>query len=344
MASPGTVTIAPFEGDKILKMLKAAALTHAIAETARMEWKTYDESTVLNALYALGSLWGKERPGYVDVHVASAREVLPRYEQVLDQYLSALVRSLAQGPVEVHNCLHRIERIHDIDRDKVRSMLQDSHLINQQVALELGEVVQQLAAIPAASTIAFTLLGGGVALYSLALGTGAALGTAGYAASAAAFTPTASAAGFLGMGYGITGSVVKSWYEVPNAQALAISTAAEAGKTALKEVPGKLADHFIESAGKSRDLHERSASFLNSAIRRRAQEVQMMAEGQARQRAEQTLGRFHSANVAAHTRIGVSKLKVGAGAFLQGFLVVFLAYQDMQDAVEEYTKTVESVR
>ncbi|MBK7927537.1 MAG: hypothetical protein IPJ98_08595 [Bryobacterales bacterium] len=146
------------------------------------------------------------------------------------------------------------------------------------------------------------------------------------------------------MGYGITGSVVKSWYEVPNAQALAISTAAEAGKTALKEVPGKLADHFIETAGKSRDLHQRSATFLNSAIRRRAQEVQMMAEGQARQRAEQTLGRFHSANVAAHTGIGVSKLKVGAGAFLQGFLVVFLAYQDMRDAVEEYTKTVESVR
>ncbi|MBK7927538.1 MAG: hypothetical protein IPJ98_08600 [Bryobacterales bacterium] len=144
-------------------MIKAAALTHAIAETARMEWKSYDESTVLNALYALGSLWGKERPGSVDVHVASAREVLPRYEQVLDQYLSALVRSLAQGPVEVHNCLHRIERIHDIDRDKVQSMLQDGHLINQRVALELGEVVQQLAAIRAASTIAFTLLGGGVA-------------------------------------------------------------------------------------------------------------------------------------------------------------------------------------
>lgn len=344
MASPGTVTIAPFEGDKILKLIKSAALTHAIAETARMEWKAYDESAVINALYALGSLWGKERPGYVDVHVASAREVLPRYEQVLDQYLSALVRSLAQGPVEVHNCLHRIERIHDIDRDKVQTLLQDGRLINQQVALELGELVQQLAAIRAASTIAFTLLGGGVALYSLALGTGAALGTAGYAAGAAAFAPTASAAGFLGMGYGITGSIVKSWYEVPNAQALAISTASEVGKTALKEVPGKLADRFIEQAGKSRDLHERSASFLNSAIRRRAQEVSMMAESQARQRAQQSLGRFHAANVAAHTRIGVSKLKVGAGAFLQGFLVVFLAYQDMRDAVEEYSQTVASVR
>lgn len=344
MASPGTVTIAPFEGDNILKMLKAAALTHAIAESARMEWSAYGESTFINALYALGSLWGKERPGFVDVHVATAREVLPRYEQVLDQYLSALARSLAQGPVEVHNCLHRIERIHDIDRDKVQTLLQDSRLINQQVAAELGELVQQLAAIRAASTIAFTLLGGGVALYSLALGTGAALGTAGYAAGAAAFAPTASAAGYLGMGYGITGSFVKSWYEVPDAQALAISTAAEAGKTALKEVPGKLADRFIEEAGKSRDLHQRSAAFLNSAIRRRAQEVQLMAESQARQRAQETLGRFHTANAAAHTRIGVSKLKAGAGAFLQGFLVVFLAYQDMRDAVQEYSQTVESVR
>jgi hypothetical protein len=130
---------------------------------------------------------------------------------------------------------------------------------------------------------------------------------------------------------------------VPSCGALAITAATEYGAAVLKDAPGKLGEKIVEQAGKSRDINERAVKFLNSSIRRRAQEVQMAAAGQA-QGAQRTLDRFHKANFAAHNRIGASKLRAGAGAFLQGFMVVYLSYKDVQDALEEYNQTVASVR
>ena len=108
-------------------------------------------------------------------------------------------------------------------------MVRDAQEINREVAAELGEFVQQLAVVRAAATIALTVLGGGVALYSMALGTGAAVGAAGYAVAAEGFAATASAAGGVGFGYGIAGALVKSWNEVPSCGALAITAATEYG-------------------------------------------------------------------------------------------------------------------
>jgi len=337
------VKIAPLQGDKVLRMLSGAALTHAIAESATLEWKTYDDSTLINALYSLGSLWGKEKPGYAEVRMSTREQVLPRYDEILNRYLNTFVGAMGQGPAGIHSCLGRIEHIRDLDREKIDAVVRDALEINREVATELGEFVQQLAVVRAAATIALTLLGGGVALYSMALGTGAALGTAGYAVAAEGFAATASAAGSVGLGYGITGALVKSWHEVPSCGALVITAASEYKTSVLKDAPGQIGEMMVKQAGQSRDINERAVKFLNGAISRRAQEVQMAAAGQA-QGAQRTLDRFHTANLAAHNRIGASKLKVGAGAFLQGFMVVYLSYKDVQDALEEYNQTVASVR
>lgn len=338
------IKVAPLNGDKVIQLLRGAALTRAMAESATLEWKTYDESTLINVLYSLGSIWGMEKPGYAEVSIKSRQQLLPRSDEILMQYLRNFADAMGQGPAQMHTCLERIERIRNIDREKLEAIARDAREINSEVAAELGEFVQQLAVVRAASTIALTLMGGGIALYSIGLGTGAAVGAAGYAAAAKGFAATAAIAGNIGLGYSITGAVVSSWYEVPACGAVAITAAGEFAKAKAMDLPGKLGEKLVEKAGQSREVNEKAVNFLNGAIRRRAQEVQMAASAQAQQQGEHTLARFHNANFAAHNRIGAAKLRAGAGAVLQGFMVVYLAASDIRSAMEEYDKTVASVR
>jgi hypothetical protein len=336
------VRIAPLNGDKVVHLLCGAALTRAMAESATLEWKTYDESTLINVLYSLGSIWGKEKPGYAEVSIKSRQQLLPRYDEVLTQYMKNFATAMGSGPAQMHSCLERIERIRNLDREKLDAVARDAREINSEVAAELGEFVRQLAVVRAASTITLTLLGGGIAAYSIALGTGAALGAAGYAAAAQGFAATAATAGNIGLGYSISGAVVNSWYEVPSCNTAAITAAGELVKAKAWDLPGKLGEKIVEKAGQSREVNEKAVNFLNGAIRRRAQEVQMAASAQARQQGQRTLGRFHNANLAAHNRIGTSNLRAGAGAVLQGFMVVYMTASDIRSALEEYDKTVAS--
>ena len=114
-------------------------------------------------------------------------------------------------------------------------------------------------------------------------------------------------------------------------------------RRSLKDAPGKLGE---KTSGASRQEPRHQRACRQVPQRRYPPPRSGSPDGRRRPGpgAQRTLDRFHKANLAAHNRIGASKLRAGAGAFLQGFMVVYLSYKDVQDALEEYNQTVASVR
>lgn len=338
------LSIAPFEGIQILRLLKSAALTQAMAQSIQIEWKSSDMGWA-TPLYSIASLWGVEGPGAAELTMKTGQELLPYADQLLQRYLEGFAKAMALGPAEMHKYLSHVEVQRDAARLNIQAALADVHGVNREVSEKLGDAVKTAAFIKASATIALALLGGGIGIYSIALGTAAAAGTGG--AAAVAWGATAGTAGWIGTGYSIAGTLVKHWNEVPTAKATIISPVVDdVGGEFLKWTDwtdyglGKV----LDKAGESRDLHQRAADFLNRAIHRRAEELMLTAAGPGQQQAHNTLNRFVNANVRAHQGLATARTAaVGLGA-LRGFLCVYVAANDISSAVTEYRETAAAVR
>jgi hypothetical protein len=338
------LTIAPFAGTEILRLLKSAALTQAMAQSVQIEWKSSDMGWAA-PLYSIASLWGVEGPGYAELTMKTGRQLLPWTSQILQRHLEGFTKAMSLGPAEMHDFLSRVEAQRDNARLNIQAALADVQDVNREVAEKLGDAIRHAAFIKASATVALSLLGGGVGLYSIALGTAAAMGTGG--AAAAAWGATAGTAGWVGTGYSIAGVLVKNWNEVPTARAVIISPVVDdVGGEFLKWTDwtdyglGKA----LDKAAESRDLHQRAADFLNRSIHRRAQELMTTAAGPAQEKAHHTLNRFVSANARAHQGIGKAGTAAAGLGVLRGFLCVYVAYSDISSAVNEYRETAAAVR
>ncbi len=341
---PRPIPTAPLDGTQILRLLKSAALTQAMSESVSIEWKTTDMGWA-SPLYAIASLMGKEAPGRVELNMKTGKELLPRVEQLLGMYLQGADRAMSFGPAALHGYLTRVEGLRDRNRTAINAALRDVQGINQDVAAQLGAAIQTAAFIKASATIALTLIGGGISLCSIWLGSAAAMGVGG--AGAAAWGATAGMAGKVGMGYGIAGALVKNWNEVPVARATVISPAVtDVGKEFVKW--NDWADWGLEKlqdrAASRIDLHQRAANFLNQAIRRRADQLMLTAPGPAQQQAQNTLNRFVAANARANQAMVRPRVAFGALGALRGYVCVYAAYSDLKGAIEEYRETVDGLR
>jgi hypothetical protein len=334
----------PMDGTQIVRLLKSTAFTQAMAESIQIEWKT-TEMGWASPLYAVASLWGKEGPGAAELNMKRGKELLPRTEQLLGMYLKGFERALDRGPAAVYEYLNRAERLRNTSRDNINKALQEVQEINRDVAAQLGEAIRNAALIRASATIALSLLGAGVGLYSLALGTAAGMGIGG--AGAAGWAATAGTAGWVGTGYGIAGALVKNWNEVPAARAVLISPVVDdVGGEFVKwnDLTDKGLEFVQNKAATSRDLHQRAADFLNGAIRRRAQTLMATAPGPAQQQAQKTLDRFVAATARPNAGIARTKLATGGLGALRGFLCVYVAYSDIQGAMNDYREAVAASR
>jgi hypothetical protein len=338
-------TIAPFQGNYVLRLLQSAALTKAMAESIQIEWKSTDMGWAA-PLYAIASLWGTEGPGVAELKMSTGQQLVPRMARLLHLYLEGFDRALDSGPAAVHDYLTRVEAQRDSARLHIQSALADVHRVNWEVSQKLGDAIRTANFIKASATISLSVLGGCVGLYSIALGTAAAMGT-GSAAVAAAWGTTAGAAGWVGTGYSIAGALVKNWNEVPAARAVIISPVVDdVGAEFLKltDWTDKGLEFVLSKASDSRDLHQRAANFLNQAIHRRAEALMITASGQAQQQAQKTLDRFVAANVTANQGVGTAKHVAGGLGVLRGFLCVYVAYNDISAALTEYRETEAAVR
>lgn len=222
MPEPVPVLLLGFE--RTMNYLRSAALGRAMAESCTLEWKSYDESTVLNAIYTL--LPWKEKPGSVEMKMARGDELGERYGHHLRHLVSGWTTAMFHGAVATKTFLDRVESRKARDAAHIEQVAQDVREINAQVVGELTSAINNLAAIKLGSTIAIAALSGGASIYAVGL-----LGTAG-AASAAAVAATA---GMINTAYSVTGSLISNWHKAASAKVVGVTI------EGAKAVGGKLA-------------------------------------------------------------------------------------------------------
>lgn len=341
-----SMKIMPLDGNSVLCLMRSTAYAQALAESVNIEWKSNSHGSswwdMLPDLHTVTKVWGNIDAGTAQLNMAKGKELLQRTGWYLEKHLHNFDRALGEGPVAVQLFLNQLQAMRDRRIADVHAALRDVHDVNRQIFNDLSEAMRTTAFIAASATLSLTVIGVCVSGCALALGTSAALGSAGAATGAAAWGATAGAAGWVGTGYGIAGALIKSWNEVPEASAIVINPTVDAvGGEFLKwnDWADKGLDLLQSKAGNNVDLHQRAANFLNGAIQRRAQILMSTVAGPAQQAAQNNLDRFTAANLKAHTAIGQARGAAAGIGVLRGFLCVYVAYKDIQGALDQYEET-----
>lgn len=337
--------ILPLDGTTVLRFLRSTAFTQALAESVTVEWKSNPQSwnpLEWNPLHTVSKLWGNVDAGTAQLNMASGKELLLRTQQLLEGHLRRFDVAMGEGPIAVFTLLNRLQTIRDHRVKDIHAALRDVHEVNLTIFNELSKAMATAGFIAASATIALSVIGVCVTGCALALGTSAALGSAGAAAGATSWAAAAGSAGWVGTGYGIAGSLIKSWNQAPAAGAIVISPAVDGvGAEFLKwnDWADKGLELLQNKAGQNIELQQRAVAFLNGAIRRRAQALMTTAAGSSQQLAQNTLDRLTAANYKANTAIAKSRGAFAGLGVLRGFMCVYVAYNDIKGALEQYEET-----
>ena len=316
-----------FSLEKTMKYLRSAAMSRAMAESCNLEWKTYDDSMVINAIYALMP-W-KEKPGSVEMKMAGKEELGERYGHYLRKYVTNWTTAMFMGPVAVKTCLDRIDLQRERDRAHIAQVAQDVREINAEVANQLGDSIKVLASIKLASTILVAGISGGAAVASVAY-----IGTPLYAGLSA----SAGTLGAINTAYSITGSIVSNWYKSPTAKAVGVTV--EGVKAAGGKIGGDVGEAIFKGGKAAMEGSEAGMSiaaarmnqaregFMNAARHRGRANARRAFEKGAQQMTQAVEG----VNQARRTMSLGSKVVVGAA--------VFFAAVDIYQGIGEFSEDI----
>jgi hypothetical protein len=309
--------------ESTMRFLKSAALGRAMAESCTLEWKTYDESMVLNAMYALMP-W-KEKPGNVELKMARGDELGERYGHYLRKYVSGWTTAMLQGAAATKTYLDRVDAMRGQDRAHIAQVSADVREINAEVAGELTSAVNTLAGIKLASTIAIAALSGGASIYAVgALGSAGAAGAAGMAATA----------GLVNTAYSITGSLVSNWHKAAGARAVGVTI------EGMKAAGGKLAGDAGEkmfTQGAAMAAANQSAMLAAAEKMTQARNGFMSAvRHRGRANSLRAIGRAADDVSTAARNINQGRAAMSAGSRLAVGAAIFFAAVDVVQGIGEY--------
>ncbi len=339
MATPGAPLIC-YDLPTVSRFFRSVALAIAFQKHTSIEWVTYRDSKVLNAVYAV--LFWKEPPGTAEVKMASRQSIERTTDELHQQFLFAWIDKLHQGgPTAGNDYVNQMARLRDYARQAVQDVYRDASQINAEVINQTQDAIVALARIKLAATVGVAVIGGaaGVAFALGAAGGAAAGGITVFGLQAGASATTFGLAGF---GYSATNSILKTWEQGPQAKIAAVSV--DTGKYVASEAGGKIAGGVLDKALAQQG---RSAQIMSSAegqIRKYSQKLaeETLRKGQRRKAqnivhgATQQLAReTANFNKAAQT----AKLARGVGV---GIPVLFAAW-DIKDAWGDYQETMQAV-
>ena len=316
--------------DKTLRFIRSTAMARALAESARLEWKSYDDSVFLNVVYGLMP-W-KEKPGSVEVQIAHGKALHDRQHEIAMASLEAWTKTWASGPQAMCNYMNGLERVRAGSLESLEMVFHDARAINSAVEQQLNSSIRTFAAIKLGATVAVALIAGGAAI---AIGAGATAVSAGGATLA--FGASGTAFGATSTAFSITCSLIKEWNAAPTAKVVAVSK--DTGKYLAGEAIDKTADYMVKKAGVSQALHEQMLAKADRLIDHYSQMIARTGRQKVKKRAMSKLGE----NLAKHevAQQGIkqsSQLGKAAGALKTGAPIVFAAW-DIWDAVGDFRET-----
>lgn len=347
MAPAPHANIVCYDLPAISRFFRSVALSVAIQQTTQMEWVTYRDSKVLNAVYTV--LFWKEPPGTAEVTMANRAVVQAKTDQMHEQFLRIWIDRLATGgPQAAHEYVTRMERLRDAAREAVQEIFRSASAINNEVIGQTNDAIVALARIKLAATVGVAVIGGavGVAYAAAAVGGGAAaaggISLLGVQAGASATT-----FGVAGLGASLTNSIIKNWEQAPTATVAAINadTGKDVGKYVASEGAGAVASLQLVKALEGMGRSDQILRSLQGEIEK--QSAKLAQEGLKRSAARRAGNRLATAQAQAALRTaeqaGFRQTARVAGTAMRGIPVVFAAW-DILDAITDYNQTVAGAR
>jgi hypothetical protein len=311
----------------------------ALQRHISLEWQTYRDSRVLNAVYTV--LFWKEPPGVAEVKIGAADAILRTTDELHQHFLLVWIDKLSQGgPKAAHDYVNQMAAVRDYARDAVNSVFRDASEINSEVANETRDAIVALARIRLAATVGVAVIGAaaGIAFAAAAAG-GAATGVTVFGVEAGASSLAFGATGF---GFSATNSIIKTWEKGPSAQVAAVSL--DTGKAAVSEAGGHVAGHVIEHALKEQAHSQQIIKSAEGQIRKYSERLAQAGLRKAAARKATSIVQGATRQIARQTETiaGMANKMKWAGRAAKGIPVVFAAW-DIIDAIGDYNETVKDL-
>ena len=317
------VQVACLDLAALVGFFRSVALAVETQANTKLEWKNYDESTVLNIAYAMMP-W-KAKPGMAEVS-QNWNTIREGADTKAAHFFNTFLEKLSSGgPAAAGTYAEQMQRLKQDALQGVQMVFNDARQINAEVAGQAGQAARNLATIQFTCTIllaatgCYVALGGAVP--AVMMGNMSAL-------------QMGAGVGAVNLGYNITGAFVKDAFSWKTAQAVAIEVgkdqAQKHGTAYLERKQGEAAAKLAEQG-----------NLLQSARARVEQLNQKLAGklGDAR-RARYTRGVATQTGIAqgAQQKMAKAGLQQGAAKVVaKGIPIVYLAMDiwnassDLQD-------------
>ncbi len=334
MAEP-SIPIICYDFTAVSRFFRSVAVSMALQRNTMLEWTTYRDSSVLNGIYAV--LFWKGAPGTAEIRTGNSFWVEKETDELHERFLLAWLKKLHEGgPEDANAYVSHMAGVREAAKDAIYDVIRDAAAINSAVAGETRDAIVFLARVRLAGAVGVAVIGGaaGVAFAAAAIGGGAAAagGLTIFGLQAGA---SAGAFSAVGLGYSVTGSLIKTWEDGPKAKVAAVSM--EAGKAGASEAAGTLAQKVFDQAltdqARSKQIISSAEGQIRKHSERLAQEnLRVAARAKSSNIVNQSTRQIagESDNLA---RAGNAARYAGAAA--RGIPVVFAAI-DIMDAFSDY--------
>jgi len=326
----------------VSRYFRSCALVIATQQSLRIEWETYRDSKVLNAIYTV--FFWKEPPGMAVVKEGTPEKVERRTNEMHERFLLAWVRKLSEeGPGAAQGYITNMGHLRDMARKDMMEFYRNVSDINNDVIRETQQGITNLARIKLGAQVGVAVIGGvvGVGFVAAAAAGGAAAGGLTILGLQAGATGTGFA--LAGAAHSITHSVIKNWDAGAGAQIVGIST--EVAKGGGSELMGAGAGRALENALAGSAKAQSAIRSAEGEIRK--QSARLAQQGLTRKASEKAARRVadNTTRVAARTAelAKHNTRAVGATAVGVTIPVVFAAW-DIWEAVGDYRDTMKANR
>ncbi|WP_332698089.1 hypothetical protein [Bosea sp. (in: a-proteobacteria)] len=328
----------------VSRFFRSCALVIAAQQSLRIEWETYRDSKVLNAIYTV--FFWKEPPGMAVVKDGAPEKVERLTNELHERYLLAWVRKLSEeGPGAAQGYVTNMGHLRDMARKDTQNFYRNASNINSDVIRETQDGINNLATIKLGAQIGVAAIGAVVGIGFVAPALVGGTLTAAGSLTIFGVKAGATAAGFAiaGAAHSITHSVIKNWDAGANAQVVGIAT--EASKAGSSEVAGRVAGRVLDNALAGKETAQSAIRSAEGEIQK--QSARLAQQGVTRKASAKAARRVadNTTRVAARTAelAKHNSRAVGATAVGVAIPVVFAAW-DVLDAYSDYRETTAANR
>jgi hypothetical protein len=338
------VSVVIYDLHTISRFFRSCALLLASQQSLRIEWETYRDSKVINAIYTV--FFWKEPPGIAVVKEGAPEKVERRTNEMHERFLSTWVRKLSEeGPGAAQGYVTTIGQLRDMARKDMQDFYRNASDINNDVIQETQNGINNLAAIKLGAQIGVAAIGAvvGIGFVAPALVGGALTAGGGLTILGVEAGAGAAAFGATGLAHSVTHSVIKNWDAGAGAQVAGI--AIEKSKAKASDLAGTGAQRVLDKALASSANAENIVRSVQGEINK--QSNRLAQQTLTRKAAEKASSRIAAGNAQLATRTAelaarnrnVTLARAGGVAVP----VVFAAW-DIMDAISDYRETTAANR